>query len=251
MLNDRSKFFTINIKNINALIDTLSEDNKYSVNHKDLLALLYILKDLEYETNLITINNLHKKYIKEKIGMSESTYNHFITKMRKLDIFADKQKNDVYTVNKEYINFGTNEYESGDYIKVSSRNLERDLEKCNCSFSATDIKIFLHLLNDIRYNKGFAANAIVIEKDDREKIIEKFGITYRTLDNFMKKAKDTGLLIKVNNSIYKVNDRYFVFGGKINTATEKKESKIEKPDGAQSSKIKRDWLFKKGDGKNE
>lgn len=254
-LNDRSKFFTINIKNVNTLIDNLGDDNKYNVNHKDLLALLYILKDIEFNTNLITISESSKKHIKTKIGMSDSSYNHFITKMRKLEIFSDKLKNDVYTVNKEYINFGNNEYESGEYIKVSSIGLEQDLEKSEYTLSSTEIKIFLYLLNSIRYNKGnFTSNTVVFDKKVKEEIINKFQITSRTLDNFIKKMKDTRLLIKINNSIFKVNDKYISFGGKLDDTPlpPVREKRVDTTSDEKSSiPESRKWLFKKGDDKND
>ena len=251
-LNDTSKFFTLNIKNINSLIDTLGDDNKYNVNHKDLLTLLYIIKSIEFNTNVVTITEVAKKHIKNDIGMSDSSFNHFITKMRKLGIFSDKQKNNVYEVNKEYINYGNNEWQAGEFIKVSTVALGQQLEKSKTTFSATEIKLFLYLLNNIKYNNdNFDSNTIVFDKKVRETIQEKFGTGSRSLDTFIKKMKDSTLLIKINNSIYKVNDRFFVFGGDINTTpVVVRDTKFVKPDGAKIP-TSRAWLFQKNDKKGD
>lgn len=251
MLNNRSKFFTLNIKNINKLIDNLADDNKYSVNQKDLTALLYILKDLEYESHTITISAVQKKYIKDILGMSDSSYSHFITKMRKLEIFCNKIRNDVYELNDEYINFGKNKWEAGEYVKVSSNGLFNDLKNSNKTISSLEIMIFLHLLNSIQFSDGnFGSNTIVITKDTKEEVAKKFDVTSRTIDNFIKKMKEVNLLSKISNGLYKVNEKYITFGGEIdNTPLVVRETKFVKPEG--SIPTSREWLFKKNDKKGD
>lgn len=253
MLNNRNKFFTLNIKNVNNLINNLSNDNKYSVNQKDLMALLYILKDLEYESRVITISNIQKKYIKDTLGMSDSSYSHFITKMRKLEIFCDKIRNDVYELNDEYINFGKNKWESGEYVKVSTNGLFNDLKNSDKTISALEIMIFLYLLNGIQFSDGnFGSNTIVINKNVKEEVATKFDVTSRTIDNFIKKMKEVNLLSKVNNGLYKVNEKYITFGGEIDgTPMAVREAKFEKPDGTKIPSSMKLFFVKKGDDINE
>ncbi len=248
-LKERSKFFTVNIKKLNGLIDTLADDNKYNVNSKDLKALLYILGRLEFNTNIITIPNMTKKHIMQDIGMSESAFRHFITKMNKLEIFVDKRKNDMYEVNSELLNFGDNSWEAGEYIKVSSRGLSHDLEKSQVNLSATEIKIFLFLLTTIHFrDDSLLSNTVDISKPVRESLIEKFEISARSFDNFMKKMKETKLLLKINNTLYKVNTKYITFGGDLDPMPYPKENVAR--DMKKRIPKNLEWLFEEGGDKN-
>lgn len=238
-LNDRTKFFTIDVEKINQAIDSLDEKNCY--NFKDLKALLIVLKELQYESNIVEITDLTKKHIIKSLGMSQSAFNQFVAKTKKIGIF-NKLRNDTYEVNKEFINYGENKFENGSYVKVSSNGLIGDLEHNEEKLSALELKIFFYLLKEIIYqkeNEEFGGNIIILGKEKRNEVCEKYDISSRAFDKFISRMKNLNLFIKINNNVYQINNKYIAFGGAIDpTPLVVKEAALVKPSEAIPNNMK-------------
>lgn len=212
-MNVRNKFFALNLDKINELIETNKSDE--DITYTEVLALLYLIQDIKYNKNTIAISQDDKKYMQENLRMSTSSINHFFTKMIKLGIFT-RFKKDNYYIKKEVINYGPAPDESGKFVKVHSYSLFQNLKKSETKMSATEIKLFLYILKDIEFKKDsakFGGNTITLTKDNRIEIIKKFNISERSFKTFIARAKELGLIIKINNSIYKINDKFIVFCG--------------------------------------
>lgn len=224
----KNKFFALNLDKINELIDTNKSDE--DITYTEVLALLYLIQDLKYKKNTIAISQDDKKYMQETLGMSISSVNHFFTKMVKLGIFKRFQK-DNYYIEKQIINYGPAPDESGKFVKVHSYSLFNNLKNSETKMSATEIKLFLYVLKDIEIKKDsakFGGNTITLTKNNRIEIIKKFEISERSFKTFISRAKELGLIIKINNSIYKINDKYITFCGDFDVEPGIVESSVKR-----------------------
>ena len=246
-LNDNQKFYTININKVNEILD--NNDNKTTLTFKELTALSYILKNIEFDTNIVLIDANDKKYIEDKIGLKKDAYNKFLGKLKKLGIFTKVTK-DTYKISDDVLKYGKNEYKEGEYVKVSSNNMATALHKTKTPPSQTDIRVFFYLLKTIKFRNenDDLGNTIVINPAVKEEIFDKYDMCSRSFDNFMKRMKETGLLIKVNNTIFKVNEQLVVFGGDFEEKKAVKQATVIMP-GQTPSRM--DKFFGKGGDSNE
>lgn len=257
-MNVRNKFFALNLDKINELIDTNKSDE--DITYTEVLALLYLIQDIKYNKNTIAISQDDKKYMQENLGMSVSSVNHFFTKMVKLGIFT-RFKKDNYYIKKEVINYGPAPDESGKFVKVHSYSLFQNLKNSEAKMSSTEIKLFLYILKDIEFKKDsakFGGNTITLTKDNRIKIAERFDISERSFKTFIARAKELNLIIKINNTIYKINDKFIVFCGDfdvepgiVERATKRDISEI--PDFSENRKKRNRAInqFFEGGGNND
>ena len=248
-LNDNSKFYTINTNKLNDILD----NTKDSLSYTELRVLVYLLKFIEFNTNIIIIAAIHKNYILKTMGVSQNSLNKLISKLKKMTIF-EKVAKDTYKVNPEIIRYGENEFEGGEFIKASANNLFNGLKDTEEQPTAVDIKIFIYLLTNITYHsqeEKFDGNTIMINTDIKKVIFEKYNISSRTFDNFMKRMKGLNIITKINNTIYRVNSSLFVFGGEFEQEKKvTKEAAIKLPvtTGANKMAI---FFDRKGGNDNE
>lgn len=248
-LNDNSKFYTININKLNDILD----NTKDSLSYTELRVLVYLLKFIEFDTNIIMIAAIHKNYILKSMGVSQNSLNKLISKLKKMDIF-EKITKDTYKVNTEVIRYGENEFECGDFIKASANNLFNGLKDTDEQPTAVDIKIFIYLLTNITYHsqdEKFDGNTIMINPEIKKVIFEKFGISSRTFDNFMKRMKGLNIITKINNTIYRVNPTMLVFGGEFEQERKViKETAVKLPTTTVNGKMSQ-FFERKGGNDNE
>ena len=248
-LNDNSKFYTINTNKLNDILD----NTKDSLSYTELRVLVYLLKFIEFNTNIIIIAAIHKNHILKTMGVSQNSLNKLISKLKKMTIF-EKVAKDTYKVNPEIIRYGENEFEGGEFIKASANNLFNGLKDTEEQPTAIDIKIFIYLLTNITYHsqeEKFDGNTIMINPDIKKVIFEKYNISSRTFDNFMKRMKGLNIITKINNTIYRVNPSLFVFGGEFEQEKKvTKEAAIKLPvtTGANKMAI---FFDRKGGNDNE
>lgn len=213
-LRHSNKFYTLNLNALHDLIDNTNID----VSYKELLVLLYLLSKLTYNYNTISVDDDDREYLKKKFEIANSSLNHFFTKMIKLDIFRKIEKN-FYSVNKKYVCFGQVREGTDKFTKVHAFSLYEHLKvNKDIKVSSTEIKLLVYILKDIEFSdpcKPFGGNTITLTKDDKVELAKKFDISERTFKGFMKTMKDLDLLIKMNNSTFKVNPNYINCGGEF------------------------------------
>lgn len=249
-LNDNSKFYTININKLNDILD----NTKDSLSYTELRVLVYLLKFIEFDTNIIIVAAIHKNYILKNMGVSQNSLNKLISKLKKMTIF-EKVAKDTYKVNPEVIKYGENEFEGGDFIKASANNLFNSLKDTDEQPTAIDIKIFIYLLTNITYHsqeERFDGNTIMINPEIKKAIFEKYDISSRTFDNFMKRMKGLNIITKINNTIYRVNPAMLVFGGEFEQERKViKETAVKLPTATVNSSKMSQFFERKGGNDNE
>ena len=212
-LNDSSKFYMLNFNNLNNTIKQTSDRLSFA----ELKVFTYILKSIEFDTNIVTINTITKNYIRKSYDMQDKSLSKMFTKLKKMGIVT-KLKKDTYIINKNIIRYGETDFQEGEYVKVNTVNTANALQKTDTQMSATDIEMLLDLLTTITYRKDgeqFGGNVVKFDKYTRKEYQEKFEVCSRSLDNFIKKLKEIGIVEKVSNGLYKVNESFIVFGGEF------------------------------------
>lgn len=222
---DKNKFYMLNFNNLNNAMQSTTERLSFS----ELKVFTYILKNIRFESNIITINEGTKNYIEKQYKMTDKGLCKMFTKLKKLGII-EKVKKDTYKINKDIIKYGTSNFDEGEYVKVNIANTVKVLEDAKVSLSATEIEMLLDLLTTITFRhteNNFKGNVVTFDKDTRKKFEEKYDVCSRSLDNFIKKLKDLKIVNKMANGLFQINETLIVFGGEFREVQRQNQKTIE------------------------